>query len=192
MATPHVAGLAALILSQNPSLSQTVVKQRIQTSSDDIDGPNPSFKGMLGAGRINAAKALGFPQASITYPATANYVSGQINILGSARSTNIGTYSLLIGSGNPATLYETIFQGNSEIKNGTLCSFDTRSKADGLFTLKLICQSKTPLTSETSVVFFIDNEPPTVAINSPTNNSTTGRLQSASAILSCHKLADTR
>lgn len=59
IATPLVAGLAALILSEEPGLSPAQVKTRLQQSSDNIDALNPTFVGQLGAGRINAARAMG-------------------------------------------------------------------------------------------------------------------------------------
>lgn len=59
MATPLTAGLAALVKSQNPSWTRTQVYDQILTTSDPIDGLNPTYTGKLGAGRINAHAALG-------------------------------------------------------------------------------------------------------------------------------------
>ena len=59
MATPMVAGLAGLVLSQSPGLNPTQVKQRIQQGCDDISAQNPGFSGQIGSGRINAFKTLG-------------------------------------------------------------------------------------------------------------------------------------
>jgi len=58
MASPHVAGLAALIWSINPALSNQYVRNTIEQTCDDIDSVNPSFAGQLGRGRINAFTAL--------------------------------------------------------------------------------------------------------------------------------------
>ena len=56
MATPHVAGLAALLLSLNPQLTNTQVRELIETNVDDLGaaGWDPYF----GSGRINARKSL--------------------------------------------------------------------------------------------------------------------------------------
>jgi subtilisin family serine protease len=55
MATPHVSGLAALLLSQNPSLSPAELKQNIMNNVDSL----PAFSGkIVSGGRINAAKSL--------------------------------------------------------------------------------------------------------------------------------------
>lgn len=56
MATPHIAGVAALILANEPDLTVEQLRNRIFKSIDKIDG----LAGRLSnAGRINAAKALG-------------------------------------------------------------------------------------------------------------------------------------
>lgn len=58
MACPLVAGLAGLVWSRNPNLDHTEVRQIIQDNSDDIDALNPGYAGKLGAGRVNACRAL--------------------------------------------------------------------------------------------------------------------------------------
>lgn len=56
MATPFVAGVAALILSQHPRMSVDDLRARLLKSID----PLPSLKGKVSTGgRINAAKAVG-------------------------------------------------------------------------------------------------------------------------------------
>ena len=54
MASPMVSGLAGLILSINPLLTPAEVENILKTYSDDIYPLNPTYIGMLGAGRINA------------------------------------------------------------------------------------------------------------------------------------------
>ena len=58
MASPHVAGLAALIWSRNPTLLMHQVRQIIENTCDNIDTRNPGFVGKIGKGRINAFRAL--------------------------------------------------------------------------------------------------------------------------------------
>jgi type VII secretion-associated serine protease mycosin len=55
MASPFVAGVAALIRSQFPNLTAAQVKQRIERTSDDL-GP-AGFDVHFGFGRVNAARA---------------------------------------------------------------------------------------------------------------------------------------
>lgn len=58
MATPLVSGLLALMKSHMPGISNTDLIDILKSSADNIDAQNPSFVGRLGAGRINAYKAL--------------------------------------------------------------------------------------------------------------------------------------
>jgi len=55
MATPHVSGVAALILSQNPGMTYGELKKRIITTSDRV----PGLKKMVAArGRVNVYNAI--------------------------------------------------------------------------------------------------------------------------------------
>jgi len=58
-AAPHVAGVAALVLSQNMSLTPAQVRSQIEQTADDlgVHGFDPQF----GWGRVNAARATGAP-----------------------------------------------------------------------------------------------------------------------------------
>jgi subtilisin family serine protease len=60
MATPMAASVAALIWSQNPSLTAFQIKAKLLASTDNIDGLtcNASYAGKLGAGRLNAYNAV--------------------------------------------------------------------------------------------------------------------------------------
>ena len=55
-AAPHVSGLAALILSVNPALTNTRVRQIIESTADDLGAPGKDD--YYGAGRIDARKAV--------------------------------------------------------------------------------------------------------------------------------------
>jgi thermitase len=56
MATPHVAGLAALVKATFPNADAAEIRSRIEKSADDLG--EPGFDKYFGHGRINAAKAL--------------------------------------------------------------------------------------------------------------------------------------
>jgi subtilisin family serine protease len=58
MASPMVAGLAALVWSANSSFTRTDVEQCLLNTADNIDAQNPSLIGLIGAGRINARAAV--------------------------------------------------------------------------------------------------------------------------------------
>lgn len=55
MASPHVAGVAALIRAQNPKLTATEVKELIKKTATATTNPSPEKYGM---GLVNAAKAV--------------------------------------------------------------------------------------------------------------------------------------
>jgi thermitase len=61
-ATPHVTGLASLILAQNPSLSPLQIKTILENTAEDQVGPvsedTPGWDQYYGHGRINAYQAL--------------------------------------------------------------------------------------------------------------------------------------
>ncbi|MFP5248048.1 MAG: S8 family serine peptidase, partial [Thermoanaerobaculia bacterium] len=58
MATPHVSGVAALVLAKTPSLTTTELKTLLLNSTDPIS----SLSGItVTGGRLNAATALGLP-----------------------------------------------------------------------------------------------------------------------------------
>jgi lantibiotic leader peptide-processing serine protease len=57
MATPHVAGAAALVKSQNPMLSVAGLRSRLLHSADDVQAPGRDV--YTNWGRLNVARALG-------------------------------------------------------------------------------------------------------------------------------------
>lgn len=57
LAAPLVSGTAVLIRALNPSWTVDDVKAALYASADDVDFKNPSFRGKLGHGRLNADRA---------------------------------------------------------------------------------------------------------------------------------------
>jgi len=77
MAAPHVSGLAALLLSKRPGLSNEDVRQIIRSSADDVDAPGWDVNS--GYGRINAYRALQMVSGDFTVsvsPASGSVTSG--------------------------------------------------------------------------------------------------------------------
>ncbi|MBY0146246.1 S8 family serine peptidase [Neobacillus niacini] len=56
MATPHIAGVAALMLQQNPDMDPFAVKTALMNSSDDLKSDYSVFE--VGAGRVDAYQAV--------------------------------------------------------------------------------------------------------------------------------------
>lgn len=66
MACPHVAGLAALILSKNPSMTNAEVEQTIEASAEDLG--STGFDIYFGNGRIDAGAAISGTKQDTTPP----------------------------------------------------------------------------------------------------------------------------
>lgn len=58
MATPNAAAVAGLLLSYLPALTATQAISYLQAGSDNINALNPTYTGLLGSGRVNAANTL--------------------------------------------------------------------------------------------------------------------------------------
>ncbi|MBI5700086.1 S8 family serine peptidase [Candidatus Saganbacteria bacterium] len=166
MASPHVAGLAALVLARNPAFSSTQIRSRIINNCDNIDALNPGYAGLLGAGRINVAKALGKPLAGLTAPASGSYHAGTVTISGTAAGSEFDHYILSLGLTTAGTL-ENIFTGATAVTAGTLYQLNSTSYADGFYRLKLEAVSTGSQTTEATVDFHIDNTAPTAEVASP-------------------------
>ncbi|MDR0619697.1 MAG: S8 family serine peptidase, partial [Bacteroidales bacterium] len=78
-ACPHVAGVAALVLSVNPNLTQAQVRRAIESSCTKLSGysfsansghPNGTWNNQVGHGLVNAYDAVLLASCSITGPTT--------------------------------------------------------------------------------------------------------------------------
>ena len=57
-AAPVVAGVAALVASVNPDWTPRQIRLKLEQTADDIYGANPDYLGQLGAGKVNAWRAV--------------------------------------------------------------------------------------------------------------------------------------
>jgi subtilisin family serine protease len=83
-ATPHVAGVAALMLSANPNLSAVQVRQIIEATADKV-GPyaydQNGYVPIMGKGRINAYKALYYSSTTLTSSVNARWNMSSVPLL---------------------------------------------------------------------------------------------------------------
>ena len=94
MATPHVSGLAALILSENPEYSNEELRQVLRSSATDVG--TPGYDLSFGYGRENAAVAVGVSgalEAKISSPLDGAVIQGQSPFLASPEGTDSLTTS---------------------------------------------------------------------------------------------------
>jgi len=58
MATPHVAGIAAMVWAQDPNQTNTQVRSSIETSAEEFGALGQSFQAWVQHGRVNLYEAL--------------------------------------------------------------------------------------------------------------------------------------
>ena len=70
MASPHVSGVAALAVSYFNKIKPDLLRNVLLSAADSINHLNPSYKDLLGAGRVNAFRTLqvndSIPPSAIT------------------------------------------------------------------------------------------------------------------------------
>jgi subtilase family serine protease len=171
---PIVAGVAALVLSMNSSLTPAQVTNILRQSADDLGpaGWDPTY----GYGRVNAARAVESAwsvadtqplSVSITSPSNGATVSGQVSVQATATDGVAVTSVRLYVDG---ALYGT---GSS-----TPCGFtwDTTKAANGSHILQAQVSDAAGKSSTVSVSVKVSNAAadttaPVVAITSPANRS---------------------
>jgi serine protease len=93
MASPMVAGLAALIKSVNTGMTAADIRNCILSTADNIDAANPSFIGQLGSGRIDAFAAVTCASATLAYPPVADF-SANLTTISAGASINFTDLSI--------------------------------------------------------------------------------------------------
>lgn len=177
---PVTAGVAALVLSANPQLSNAQAVDILKKSSDDIGAAG--YDVYFGYGRVNANKAvaaagtgspvsdLTAPSTSVTSPVAGSSVSGTVNVNVSA-SDNIGV-----------TKVEYYVDGvlmNSSSSSSASFSWNTATHADGSATLQSRAYdaagnfgtSQGVLVNVANSVSTPDTAAPSVQIVSPQNGA---------------------
>lgn len=142
MATPHVAGLAALLYSKNAALSNEEIRQILRKSAADLgaSGKDPNF----GFGRIEASGAMNNATSHLLAPVISNPKSrsiifgSNVNFSGMVPGPNFVSYKLEAGLGRTPASWVTF--ANSSIQPVTttnLASVDTTKLNDGAYIFRL-------------------------------------------------------
>lgn len=160
MATPHVAGAAALVLSRHPEFTAHQVADILKNTADFVKS---DFK--IGRGRLNAFKALQIdlplPEAVITAPAV---LHGSVDFRGAAAGGHFVRYSIAHGPGVQPESWTEIFSSEAAVTNGLLMAgFDSSTLDDGTNTFRLTVWNQNGQTAMDFVTVEIRN----VQISSP-------------------------
>jgi len=95
MASPVVAGVAALVWGKYPTLSAQQIRACLEAGVDDVYADNPLYSGLLGKGRVNAYKAL----------IAASCLPEPTNVSGTAISTSAISWSWDVSNYNRSGFY---------------------------------------------------------------------------------------
>jgi len=143
MSAPHVAGLAALLLSEQPELGVEGVRARLRGSARDLGAAG--HDGRFGAGLIDAAHALeqSPPDLSAWFDAPqpgANVVAGAdpLVVRGRVEGADLAHWTLAVGSGPEPDAWETLADDASpSAGKGVLLRWDLSGRAAGAYALRL-------------------------------------------------------
>jgi len=145
MASPLVAGLAALVYDQFPTYTAEQIAEQIRATCDDIYSVNPSLVNMIGSGRINAFKAVSTTDAKSVRLSSVQFIDEgdgdgflepgeQVSIL--AEFTNflapLSSLSITIESKSP---YATIINGT--FTPGAVATLETFDNSTAKFTFTI-------------------------------------------------------
>ena len=172
MASPHVAGVAALLLSIDPGLAPSQVRQILKDTAVDLG--TSGFDTRFGWGRVNALAAAQSvqpsdlpPTISITDPTEGSTISGSITLTADA-SDDQGVNQV-----------EFFVDGSSvgianDGPDGWSTSWESTTVADGEQTLSATATDTSNQTTTDTVTVTVDNndDPPTVSIIDPVEGST--------------------
>jgi hypothetical protein len=174
---PLTAGVAALVMSVNPSLTGMQVQAVIKQSVDDL-GPTGWDPG-YGWGRLNAARAVSYalnpgnldltpPSVSMNFPSSGSTLTG-VTLIGAAASDNVSVKAIsfwldgiLIGCA-----------GNAPYQ----INWNSGTVVNGAHTLMALAVDEVGNTSQASVSVTTNNgigdtSPPVVSLAAPASGST--------------------
>jgi hypothetical protein len=172
MATPHVSGVAALVLAAHPSFTPEQVRQALRASADDVDSPGYDLH--VGYGRLNAARAVQLDnvlETRITSPAAQAQISALTTIVGTASGPGFESYILDYGIAPlPTTWHVIAGPVTTPVSDGELGTWDLGTVPDGELVLRLRAFTTDGLVYEDRVPVGLD----TTRLTSPSRGDIVG------------------
>jgi len=171
VASPIVAGVAALVFSVNPSLTPTQVQNLLKQSADDLG--LPGWDAMYGSGRINAARALSLASGTTSVDTTPPTVGFSTPTNG---STTNGTIPVSVTAiDNVAVASVTLMIDGITAATGSTAPFNfawqTTQAGNGIHNLTATVTdsagNKASATIAVTVNNLVDITPPVVNLTSP-------------------------
>src|ERR1051326_3192330 len=172
---PIVAGVAALVMSANPSLTPAQVRDVLTKSADDL-GP-AGWDSSFGWGRVNAwnavARAVGQqsvdtlpPAVSLVSPLNGSTVSGAVSVTVNASDDTAVTLVSVALDGLPLTSFVTAPYA---------FSWDTFSSSDGSHSLTATATDAAGNSTTRTILVnarnSVDNTSPTICVESPVDGT---------------------
>jgi subtilisin family serine protease len=146
MASPQVAGVAALVLSRFPNYSRQELFDILVNSVDPV-----LFDFPVGSGRLNALLAVRMDQplpiVRIVLPPT---LSGRHAVTGTAIGSYFAGYLLRAGAGTYPTNWIELSASSIPVANGIVGEFDSSLIADGTATVQLLVTNQNGLAATAS------------------------------------------
>ncbi|RYD19812.1 MAG: hypothetical protein EOP88_17550, partial [Verrucomicrobiaceae bacterium] len=195
-ATPVAAGVCALLLSKEPNLTRSQVRQRLIDSADLVGGvtyDSNNHHAWYGYGRVNAWQALAWndntpPTATIRVPGNNNVSSALTEADGTASDTGTGVYQVRISLRDslnrwwnwktPGWSAPNAYVGDLDnhlalaTLTGGTWKITLPALGNGSYRLHATTIDKADLASTTAVAdYSIDNDGPGISFLSPAENS---------------------
>lgn len=168
MASPHVAGVAALLLAKRPTLTHEEIRHILINTTDPVyrEDSDELDERFVGAGTVNAERALlasGVLQARILEPETNSGGSDAITIVGTAGGYKFQSWHLSYGQSTVPTEFIPFTQPATTQKIGeTLTVWDTTTVPEDIYTVRLTVTAADGRQTHDQVVLSVDRTPPQI------------------------------
>jgi len=142
-AAPYVSGTVALMMAVNPCLSNNDIEYILKQTAFNLDALNPSYAGLLGAGRLDAAAAVNMAKdynklvLSATVNAGCDPNAGAITI---DITGGVAPYSILWNNGDTTATINNLSEGtySAVVTDASNCRVDSLTVSLSYPTLSLI------------------------------------------------------